>query len=74
MSTIGVIQHATDNGEEEVSSRPPLREVRSHSDPRGVAPIKQTQKQKNELLEQLVKFRMAAEAKRTEMLVLKYMR
>ena len=68
MSTLAVIQHASDDGEEE--GRSPLRELRSHSDPHGTAK-KTIQAQKNELFEQ---FKKEANAKKCELLVLKNMR
>jgi hypothetical protein len=73
MSHLGNIYYAADEGEE-VTSRPPLREVRSQSAPSGNPKIKTSQKQKDELLRQLVNFKKEADARCAEMLVLKNMR
>ena len=68
MSTLGTIHMNSDDGEEEVTSRPPLRE-RSHT-----VPTEKTKTSKQELLELLVKFKLEAESKKTERQVLKKMR
>ena len=64
MSTLGTIHVNVEHGEEEVSSRPPLRD-RSHT-----VPAVKSKTSKQELLELLVKF----ESKKTELQVLKKMR
>ena len=65
MPTLGTIHVNGDDGEEEVTSRPPLRD-RSHTVP--------VVKSKQELLEVLVKFNLEAESKKTELQILKKMR
>lgn len=68
MSTLGTIHTNSDDGEEEVSSRPPLRD-RSHT-----VPMEKIKTSKQELLEQLVKFKLEAESKKVQLKILKKMR
>jgi hypothetical protein len=68
MSTLGTIHVNRDDGEEEVTSRPPLRD-RSHT-----VPVVKSKTSKQDLLELLVKFNLEAESKKTELQVLKKMR
>jgi len=68
MSTLGTIHVNVEHGEEEVTSRPPLRD-RSHT-----VPAVKSKTSKQDLLELLVKFNLEAESKKTELQVLKKMR